>query len=205
VRCAVAVAPLRRDPDDAAEQVTQVLLGEPLFVAERQGEWAFVATAYDYPGWVRLEQIEEGEGSLPRPTGTDPLKLVRAYLGAPYEWGGLTLAGIDCSGLVHIAYREAGLLVPRDSCQQEEAGAFVDPGSERPGDVVTYGDANRADHVAFWLGDKRILHATARDDLGVVEEAEPAELNARRRVVVRLAPAASQTRDGSKAALPERR
>jgi cell wall-associated NlpC family hydrolase len=205
VRCAVAVAPLRRDPDDAAEQVTQALLGEPLFVAERQGDWAFVATAYGYPGWVRLELIEEGKGSLPHPSGTGPLNLARAYLGAPYEWGGLTVAGIDCSGLVHIAYREAGLLVPRDSWQQEEAGAPVDPGFERPGDVVTYGDANRADHVAFWLGDNRILHATARDDLGVVEEAEPAELTARRRVVVRLASKASQTRDGSKAALPERR
>jgi cell wall-associated NlpC family hydrolase len=205
VRCAVAVAPLRRDPDDAAQQVTQALLGEPLRVAERRSGWALVATAYDYPGWVRLEQIEEGEGSLPLPAGTDPLNLARAYLGAPYEWGGLTSAGIDCSGLVHIAYREAGLLVPRDSWQQEEAGAPVDPGSERPGDIVTYGDANRADHVAFWLDDERILHSTARDDLGVVEEPEPAELAARRRAVVRLAAKASQTRDGSKAALPERR
>jgi cell wall-associated NlpC family hydrolase len=59
-------------------------------------------------------------------------------------------------------------------------------GAERPGDLVTYGDG-RADHVAFWLGDGRILHATAREGLGVVEEIEPEELRARRRRVVRLA------------------
>ena len=170
MRCAIAVASLRREPDDTAEQVTQALLGEPLRVEERRVGWARVVTSYDYPGWVRLVEIEEGEGSVPLPAGTDPVRLARGYLGAPYEWGGLTAAGIDCSGLVHMAYRQAGVLVPRDSWQQEEAGTPVASGAEQPGDVVTYGDENRADHVAFWLGEGRILHATARDDLGVVEE-----------------------------------
>jgi cell wall-associated NlpC family hydrolase len=131
--------------------------------------------------------------------------LARHYLGSPYEWGGLTLAGIDCSGLVHVAYREAGVLVPRDSWQQEEGGTAVEPGAERPGDVVCYGEASRADHVAFWLGGGQILHATARDDLGVVEEREPRELSACRRGVVRLALTASQMRDAAKAGLAERR
>jgi cell wall-associated NlpC family hydrolase len=205
VRCAVAVAPLRRDPDDRAEQVTQALLGEPLRVVEQVGGWARVVTEYDYPAWVRAEQLEEGDGSLPPAAGTDPLRLARAYIGAPYEWGGLTTDGIDCSGLVHIAYREAGVLVPRDSWQQEEAGAAVVPGSEHPGDVVTYGDATRADHVAFWLDDGRILHSTAREGLGVVEEPEPSGLAGRRRGVVRLAPMASRSSDTSKEALRERR
>ena len=188
MRCAVQAAALRREPDDGAEQVTQALLGEPLRLEEERGEWALVVTAYDYPGWVRIEQLEQGEGNLPPPIGSNPLELARAYLGAPYEWGGLSAAGIDCSGLVHIAYREAGVLVPRDSWQQEAAGEPVSPGAERPGDLATYGDRDRADHVAFLLGDGRILHATARKGLGVVEEPEPPELAARRRTVVRLAP-----------------
>ena len=57
----------------------------------------------------------------------------------------------------------------------------------RRGDLVTYGDGTGlADHVAFWLGDGRILHATARAGLGCVEEAEPPELRVRRRRFVRL-------------------
>ena len=66
MRCAVDVAPVRAEPADGAEQVTQALRGEPLRVEERRDGWARVVTAYDYPGWMRAEELEEGEGLLPR-------------------------------------------------------------------------------------------------------------------------------------------
>jgi cell wall-associated NlpC family hydrolase len=171
-------------------------LHEPLRLDDLRGRWALVFTAYEYAGWIRQDEIEEGQGVLPAAAGLSPLELARAFLGAPYEWGGLTAAGIDCSGLVHIAYREAGQIVPRDAWQQEEAGAQVASGAEQVGDLIAYGLPDKVtDHIAFWLGNGRILHSTARDDLGVVEEPEPPELAARRRSVIRLAWAASQTRD----------
>ena len=176
MRCGVEVAAIRSGPRDDAEQVTQAVRGEALEVGAREGGWARVTTGYGYPGWVREEAL----------CGDDPVSLARTFLGAPYEWGGLSADGIDCSGLVHLAYRLAGLTVPRDAWQQEEAGEPVGARAERPGDVVTYGEG-RADHVAFWLATERILHATAREGLGVVEEPEPDELRARRRLVVRLA------------------
>lgn len=185
-RCSVDCAPLRAEPREDAEQVTQALLHEPLSVEEHRDGWARVVTAYDYPGWVRESSLEEGEGTLPQANGTEPLELAHSYVGTSYEWGGLTDRGIDCSGLVHIAYRLAGRLVPRDSWQQEQAGAPVGEGEAKPGDLVTYGPGERADHVAFRLGDGRILHATAREGLGVVVEEEPPELRTWRRRVVRI-------------------
>jgi cell wall-associated NlpC family hydrolase len=185
MRCAVEIAAIRAEPRDDAEQVTQALRDEPLAVHEERDGWLRVSTSYDYPGWIRAEAVEEGEGSLPALRAGSPVDEARAYLGTPYEWGGLTDRGIDCSGLVHMAHRRLGRLVPRDADQQEDAAQEVE--DPRPGDLVTYGEPGaRADHVAFWLGDGRILHSTGRDDLGVVEEAEPLQLFERRRKLIRL-------------------
>jgi cell wall-associated NlpC family hydrolase len=180
VLCTVDVAPVRAEPRDDAEQVTQLLLGEPVAVEERRAGWARVTTAYDYPGWVREEQLA---------AAGDPVEFARRYLGAPYVWGGMTERGIDCSGLIHMSYRAIGRLVPRDADQQEAAGADIDEADIRPGDLITYAEngETHATHIAFWLGDGRILHSTQRDGVdGVVEEPEPEHLKEMRRRIIRL-------------------
>jgi cell wall-associated NlpC family hydrolase len=179
---------LRAQPAPEAEQVTQALRGEPLRVLGGEAEWARVETAYAYPGWVRREDLGgEPDVAWLRPVAAEPVEHARTLLGTRYEWGGMTSAGIDCSGLVHMAFRACGELVPRDADQQEEAGEHVPESELRVGDLVTYGPPEGADHIAFWVGDGRILHATGREDVNrVVEEHEPPELRTRRRALVRL-------------------
>jgi len=63
--CAVEVAPIRAEPDDAAEQVTQALRDEPLTVEEERDGWARVRTAYDYPGWIRHDAFGSVPGTVP--------------------------------------------------------------------------------------------------------------------------------------------
>jgi len=122
----------------------------------------------------------------------DPVEHARTMLGTRYEWGGMTAAGIDCSGLVHMAFRACGRLVPRDADQQEEAGGRLSEAELLTGDLVTYGPPEGADHIAFWLGDGRILHAIGREGVDcVIEEEEPADLRRRRRALVRLAAVAA--------------
>jgi cell wall-associated NlpC family hydrolase len=177
---------LRAEPDAASEQVSEVLPGEPLTVSEKRNGWVRVETEYDYAGWVEASALGgEPDGHWLRPTAGDPVDHARTLIGAPYRWGGMTERGIDCSGLVHMSFRATGRLVPRDAHLQEAAGEPVD--DPRPGDLVSYGNENAADHIAFWLGDGWILHATGRPGVcAVVEELEPRELRTRRRRFLRF-------------------
>jgi cell wall-associated NlpC family hydrolase len=173
--------PLRADPDPDSEQVSEAVPGEPLTLAEQQNGWARVETTYEYTGWLEASSLGgDPDDAWLRPIAADPVEHARSLIGAPYRWGGMTGRGIDCSGLVHMSFRATGRLVPRDAHLQEAAGEPVD--DPRPGDLVSYGSENAADHVAFWLGGGRILHATGRHGVcAVVEELEPPELRVRRR------------------------
>lgn len=83
------------------------------------------------------------------------------FLYAPYMWGGRTHFGIDCSGLVQIAYRMAGVSMPRDSYQQAAVGlqlSFVE--EALPGDLAFFDDDDgRIIHVGIILHGKKIIHA----------------------------------------------
>ncbi len=97
------------------------------------------------------------------------------WVGAPYLWGGITPAGVDCSGLVQAAYRLHGHLLPRDSDMQSRVGDEVDPGgfdAFLPGDLLFFAeDPGRCTHVVMSEGGSRIIHSSlgnggvARNDL----------------------------------------
>lgn len=61
----------------------------------------------------------------------------RQWEGVPYQWGGLSRSGIDCSGFVHIIYkRELGKILPRTTELQARVGRHVDINSLKAGDLV---------------------------------------------------------------------
>ena len=126
---------------------------------EERGDWVRVETEYAYPGWARREDLGgEPDADWLRPVAADPVEQARTLLGTRYEWGGMTSAGIDCSGLVHMAFRACGRLVPRDADQQEEAGERLSEAdsARRPRHVRPAG-GSRPHRV---LGRRRVASST---------------------------------------------
>ena len=94
-------------------------------------------------------------------------------LGTPYRFGGNSPAGLDCSGLVELAYRAAGIPVPRTADDQFRA-LPVAPRA-RPGDLLFFDIAGRgkASHVGIYRGDGQMIHAPGR---GRQVETAPVEI-----------------------------
>lgn len=90
------------------------------------------------------------------------IEVALQYINAPYLWGGKTILGIDCSGLVQLAFAIGGYLLPRDASQQVAKGKTVDFLSEvLPGDLAFFENAEGCiSHVGILIDNSKIIHAS---------------------------------------------
>ncbi len=109
------------------------------------------------------------------------IETATSFLGTPYLWGGrstfsrsfgrrlpvsavggtLPETGVDCSGLVNLSYRSAGIDVPRDARDQHAAAKPLSPGRLQPADLIFLapGEDQGIDHVILYLGGERFIEA----------------------------------------------
>ena len=93
-------------------------------------------------------------------TGMDIVNFARKFVGNPYVWGGNSLTkGCDCSGFIHLVYKNFGYTVPRYSMSFLNAGTPVEYEDMQPGDIVIYERLNGIGHVAIYMGDGKIVEA----------------------------------------------
>ena len=94
-------------------------------------------------------------------------------VGVPYSWGGGSLTGpttgvgdgagtvgFDCSGLMRYMFAGAGVLIPRFSGDQYDAGRHVPPSQAKRGDLIFYGPGG-GQHVTMYLGNGQMLEASS--------------------------------------------
>lgn len=83
-------------------------------------------------------------------------------VGRPYQYGGTSPDGFDCSGLVQYVYAQVGLKLPRTTREQHAYGRTVRLEDAEPGDLLFYSfNGSGIDHVAVYLGDDEAVHAPA--------------------------------------------
>ena len=81
-----------------------------------------------------------------------------SYLGVPYVWGGASRSGVDCSGLVMLAYAAAGIFLPHYSGAMYADTVRVPLFALRPGDLLFYG-WHGDEHVAMFIGHGEMIEA----------------------------------------------
>lgn len=172
-------------------QESQILRGEEVLVHETRGDWArvgavdqprFRSSWQPYPGWVPHASLHDAPPCPPKKSEINVSDLVpyaRQFLGSPYLWGGRSpypipgqLSGVDCSGLVHLAYGACGVVLPRDAHDQWLVCQSMDSGKDlEEGDLLFFEPKHgkgRMDHVMLFCGGNQILEATM--DVGSVRE-----------------------------------
>lgn len=148
-------------PDIKLTPAAALPMGAAVAIVRQDERFAVTAAGWHIP-LVHLAPVKAKQ--------PDFVAVAERFLGAPYLWGGKTVLGIDCSGLVQIALQAAGIACPRDSDMQELAlGKLSSSADLRRGDLVFW-----KGHVAIARDGETLLHANAHHMMVAIEKASEA-------------------------------
>ena len=91
------------------------------------------------------------------------VEAAKKYMGTPYVWGGESMdeGGMDCSGFVYNALKDAGYNVGRTTAQgYRSLGKTVNKAEMQAGDIIFYGKNNNASHIGIYLGNGQVIHSS---------------------------------------------
>jgi cell wall-associated NlpC family hydrolase len=107
--------------------------------------------------------VNQLAGVFARATSLDVVDIARQWLGVPYVFGGCSKTGIDCSCLVQLVYRAAGINLPRVAADQWNATSRIAREQLQPGDLVFFANTYMPgiSHVGIYIGAGQQINAPA--------------------------------------------
>ena len=164
---------VREEPSTESPVITLVAEGEELEVVEQLDGWVKIMLddeeAYVSSDYVDIAkkldravtQTELIYGKGVSDVRVDLVNYAKQFLGNPYVWGGTSLTnGADCSGFVQSIFKKYGVSLPRTSSAQSAVGSKVSLSDAQPGDLVFYAKNGRVNHVAIYIGNGQVIHAS---------------------------------------------
>ncbi|MDN3526077.1 NlpC/P60 family protein [Halomonas sabkhae] len=119
---------------------------EPMMSPAQDAAWQARNNASPPPALVRRALMDQHE----------------RWLGTPYQLGGTTRRGVDCSALVQNVFADTFQLdMPRTTANQVHEGRRVAQSELRPGDLVFFRPPGAYRHVGIYVGDGRFMHASS--------------------------------------------
>jgi cell wall-associated NlpC family hydrolase len=135
--------------------------------ASRYSSGGFTVTAATQPGGsgTCAGNMVLAAETVPNSAVATAINFAQQQLGKPYLWGGTGPDAFDCSGLVMMAYRQAGIYIARTSQAQWTTEQHIPASQVRPGDLVFFagsdGTAAAPGHVGIVIGGGKMIEAYA--------------------------------------------
>ena len=90
------------------------------------------------------------------------IKSAKQYVGVPYRYGGLSVKGMDCSGLIYTVAREAAeVQLPRTAAAMYSFCRIVNDAKKEPGDILFFRDGGKITHAGLYIGNSQFIHAVS--------------------------------------------
>ena len=99
--------------------------------------------------------------------GERMVEIAKTCLGVPYVWGGESMRGFDCSGLVYYVLKNLGYSPNRTASTQYRMGTYVAKSDLQAGDLVFFAgtSASGISHVGIYVGDGKFIHSPHTGDV----------------------------------------
>ena len=111
---------------------------------------------------LKEEAAEETAEKATEERREDIVEYAKQFLGNRYVYGGTNPnKGVDCSGFTSYVMKHAGgVQLSHSSSAQSKEGKVISMEDARPGDLIFYGSGKHINHVALYIGDGEIVHAS---------------------------------------------